>query len=35
MILLAVMCLVSLAVAVLLTRFLTRRPVVERLREAE
>lgn len=34
-ILLAVMCGVSICVAVLLTRFLTRRPVVERLREAE
>ena len=34
-ILLAVMCGVSLSVALLLTRFLTRRPVVERLREAE
>lgn len=34
-ILLAVMCGISLSVAVLLTRFLTRRPVVERLREAE
>ena len=29
------MCGVSLSVALLLTRFLTRRPVVERLREAE